>query len=74
MVSAARHYKSELLLETLEKVREAYLKTAEQTPTFVEVPSSAIHPVNIASEYKIAAVLRSRNNITLEITEQASAS
>ena len=58
----------------LRKVREAYLKTAEQTPTFVEVPSSAIHPVNIASEYKIAAVLRSRNNITLEITEQASAS
>ena len=44
MVSAARHYKSELLLEPLEKVREAYLKTAEQTPTFVEVPSSAIHP------------------------------
>ena len=44
MVSAARHYKSELLLQTLEKVREAYLKTAEQTPTFVEVPSSAIHP------------------------------
>ena len=28
----------------LRKVREAYLKTAEQTPTFVEVPSSAIHP------------------------------
>lgn len=28
----------------LRKVREAYLKTAEQIPTFVEVPSSAIHP------------------------------
>ena len=58
----------------LRKVREAYLKTAEQTPTFVEVPSSAIHPVNISSEHKIVAVIRSRNNITLEITEQASAS
>ena len=36
--------------------------------------SSAIHPVNMASEHKIAAVIRSGNNLTLEITEQASAS
>ena len=57
----------------LRKVREAYLETAEQTQIFVEVPS-AIHPVNMASEYKIAAVIRSGNNLTLEITEQASAS
>ena len=39
----------------LRKVREAYLETAEQTQTFVEVPSPA-------------------NHLTLEITEQASAS
>ena len=31
----------------LRKVREAYLETAEQTQTFVEVPSPAIHPVNM---------------------------
>ena len=33
--------------------------------------SSAIHPVNMTSEHKIATVIR--NNFTLEITEQASA-
>ena len=37
-------------------------------------PSSAVHPVNVASEHKIAAVIRGRNHLTLEITEQASAS
>lgn len=40
------------------KVREAHLKTVDSTQTFVEVPSSAIHPVNMASEHKIAAVIR----------------
>ena len=54
------------------KVREAYLETADHTQTFVEVLSSAIHSLNMASEYKIVAVIRSRNNLTLEITEQAS--
>ena len=56
----------------LRKVREAYLETADHTQTFVEVPSSAIQPVNMAAEYKIVAVIRGRNNLTLEITEQAS--
>ena len=58
----------------LRKVRETYLETAEQTQTFVEVPSPAIHPVNMTSEHKIATVIRGRNHLTLEITEQASAS
>ena len=58
----------------LRKVREAYLETADHTQTFVEVPSSAIQPINMASKHKIAAVIRSGNNFTLEITEQASAS
>ena len=58
----------------LRKVREAYLKTANHTQTFVEVPSSAVHPVKVPSEHKIAAVIRTGNNLTLEITEQASAS
>ena len=66
----------------LRKVREAVLETAKQTQTFVEVPSSAIHPVSETTEYKIAAVIRGRNNLAavirgrnnlaLEITEQAS--
>ncbi len=58
----------------LRKVREAYLKTSDHTQTFVEVPSSAIHSADITVEHKIAAVIRGRNNFTLEITEQASAS
>ena len=58
----------------LRKVYEVYLETVNHMQTFVEVPSSAIQPVNMASEYKIAAVIRSGNNLTLEITEQASAS
>lgn len=56
----------------LRKVREAYLKTADHTQTFVEALSSAIQPVNMAVEYKIVAMIRSRNNLTLEITKQAS--
>lgn len=55
-------------------VREAYLETTDHTQAFVEVPSSAIYPVNTTSEHKIAAVIRSGNNLTLEITDQASAS
>ena len=54
------------------KVREVYLKNSEQTLAFVEIPSSAIHPANMPTEHKIAAVIRGRNNLTLEITEQAS--
>lgn len=34
----------------LRKVREAYLKIADQTQTFVEVSSSAIHPVNMGHQ------------------------
>lgn len=58
----------------LRKVRNAYLATADHPQTFVEVPSSVIHSGNMASENKIAAVIRCGNNFTLEITDQASAS
>ena len=47
----------------LRKVREAVLETAKQTQTFVEVPSSATQSVIMEAEHKIAAVIRSRNNI-----------
>ena len=54
---------------------EAYLETTEEhTQAFVEVPSSAFHPVNTNSEHKIAAIIRNGSNLTLEITDQASAS
>ena len=56
----------------LRKVYEVYLETVNHMQTFVEVPSSAIQPVNMAAEYKIIALIRGRNNLTLEITEQAS--
>ena len=58
----------------LRKVREAYLAAAENTQAFVEVPSSAIHSENMAPEHKVAAVIRNGNNLTLEITDQASPS
>ena len=58
----------------LRKVREAYLTAADHTQAFVEVPSSAIYLENMTAEHKIAAVIRGGNNLTLEITNQASAS
>ena len=45
----------------LRKVREAYLETAEQTQTFVEVPSPAIHPVNNIFGVRPCAQLRAYN-------------
>jgi len=47
----------------LRKVREAYLETAGQTQIFVEVPSPTIHPVNMTSEHKIAAVIRGKEQL-----------
>ena len=47
------------------KVCEVYLETADHTQTFVEVPPSAIHPVNMTPEYKIAAVIRRGTNCIL---------
>lgn len=58
----------------LRKVREAYLEIANHTQTFVEVPSSEIHSVNTISEHKTPVIIRSGNTLTLEITNQASAS
>lgn len=56
----------------LRKVREAFLETAKQTQRFGYLPSSAIHPISETAEYKIAAVNKGRNNLPLEIAEQAS--
>lgn len=56
------------------KVRETYFKIVEQIQIIVEVLSSTIHPANMTVEYKIAAVIRDRNNLILEITKQVSTS
>lgn len=56
----------------LRKVRKAFLATTDNTQTFVEVSSSAFQSKNMASEYKIVAVIRGVNHLTLEITDQAS--
>lgn len=58
----------------LRKVREAFLGTSDNMQAFVEVPSSAIQPPNMASEHKIVAVIRGGNHLALEITDQASES
>lgn len=58
----------------LRKVREAYLAAADNALAFVEVPSSAVQSENMTPEHKTAAVIRSGNDFTLEITNQASAS
>ena len=47
---------------------------ADNTPDFIEVPSSAIQSENIAPNHKTAAMSRGRNHLILEITDQASAS
>ncbi len=44
----------------LRKVREAYLKTADHTQTFVEVPSFAVQPVNMAAEYNMVRDCQNR--------------
>ena len=58
----------------LRKVREAFLAAADDTPDFIEVPSSAIQSENIAPNHKTVAMIRGRNHLTLEITDQVSAS
>ena len=55
----------------LRKVREAFLTAADNTPDFIEVPSSAIQSENIAPNHKTAAMIRGRNHLILEITDQA---
>lgn len=58
----------------LRKVWEALLAAADNTADFIEVPSSAIQSENITLKPKTVAMLRGGNHLTLEITDQASAS
>ena len=58
----------------LRRVIEAFLETTEIAPTFVELPTPiAAEPVATATtEHKIVAILKGKNQLTLEITDQAS--
>ena len=57
----------------LRKVREAFLAGTDNSTNFVEIPLSEIQPEEISSNSKIVAMIRGRNHLTLEITDQASA-
>ena len=56
----------------LRKVREAFLEAADITPAFVELPVTSPIPPDGSAEPKIIAVLKGKNQLTLEITDQAS--
>ena len=58
----------------LRKVREAFLATAGNTPDFIEVPFLVIQSETIEPKHKTVAVIRGKNHLTFEITDQASAS
>lgn len=64
---AAWHYKSELLLEAL-------LDQSDCSPAFVELPVPQMkHEENkTMDESAVAAVLKGKNQLILEITNQAS--
>lgn len=58
----------------LRKVRKAFLEATDVSPSFVEIPASFEQEEKVTpSEPKIIAVLRGRNQLTLEITDQVSA-
>ncbi len=56
------------------RVREAFLETAEIAPTFVELPAPTAEDsvATVTTEQKIVAILKGKNQLTLEITDQAS--
>lgn len=58
----------------LRKVREALLETTDVQPTFVELPVPIPEKSVESEEWKIVAVLQGTNHLSLEITNQASAS
>lgn len=53
----------------LRKVREAFLEAIDTVPTFVEMPAMLPKKPTTSSEHKIVAVLRGKNQLTMEITD-----
>ena len=58
----------------LRRVREAFLEATDITPTFVELPIPAPTETTAAVTPKVVAILKGTNQLTLEITDQASPS
>lgn len=57
----------------LRRVREAFLETNALSPSFVEIPKQSLQAENPTSAVmKIVAVLKGKNHLSLEITDQAS--
>ena len=48
--------------------------TAKESINIIEVPSSVIQSETIEPKHKTVAVIRGKNHLTFEITDQASAS
>jgi len=57
----------------LRKVREAVLETVDVTPAFVEIPTELPTASVPVTESKVVAMLKGKNSLVLEITDQASA-
>lgn len=58
----------------LRRVREAFLKTNDTSPAFIEIPKQELGQEDtITSAMKTIAVLKGNNHLSLEITDQASA-
>ena len=58
----------------LRRVREAFLEATDITPAFVELPIPAKTETTVAVTSKVVAILKGINQLTLEITDQASPS
>ena len=56
----------------LRKVRKAFLEAADATPAFVELPAPMPAEPITSAKPKVVAVLKGKNHLTLEITDQAS--
>lgn len=56
----------------LRRVREAFLETKDTSPSFVEIPKQSLKEEDHTSSLKIVAVLKGSNDLSLEITDQAS--
>lgn len=56
----------------LRKVREAFLEATDIDSTFVELPTPIQAEPTASADPKIVAILKGKNDLTLEITDQAS--
>lgn len=54
----------------LRRVRESFLENTDIVPAFVELPIPIQADSAVTTESKIVAVLRGKNQLTMEITDQ----